>query len=66
MGFFACRTEKSYYLCSQKISENDQDRNQSKAQFRVCPQDRCELRADTLGCYPTYIVEGRRTIGGDS
>lgn len=46
--------------------ENDYDWNHCKAQFRVRLQDRYALRADTLGCYPTYIVEGRRAFGGDS
>jgi len=34
------------------------DRNHCKAQFRVCPQDRCKLRAGTFDCYPTRFEVG--------
>ena len=42
------------------------DWNHCKAQFRVCPQDRYLLRADTLDCYPTCFDDGRQSLGGDS
>jgi hypothetical protein len=62
------RMREILYLCSQKHDKQKKqyDRNHCKAQFRVCSQDRCELRAGTFGCFPTYNKVGRQPLGGDS
>ena len=54
------------YLCTRNQLNIYHDRNHCKAQFRVCPQDRYMLRADTFGGYPTDIVGGGRAFGGGS
>ena len=59
--------EEIDYLCSRIFKAKIRhDRNHCKAFFRVWPNDRYVLRADTVDCYPTRFVGGRRAFGGGS
>jgi len=60
--------ERDFFIPLQTELKNrySHDRNYRKAQFRVRPQDRYQLRADTFGCYPTHNEVGWQPLGGDS